>query len=220
MAKIYLSAAAHEHDNPSKCPGKCSENTHAKAYMDIVERRLREVGFEVKRGFRDLTGDVAMENRIREANQWKADLYYVAHTNAGGGRRAMTLCWKDAESQRKAAIIGKYRRYQPHRVSVRTDLWEIRSTKMPCLYDELFFHDNAEDCRWFHSGGMEQMAEETVQALCEICKVPYRPAAKPESTVYVVSGCGAYTGCTCAQTKKKELEKAGFQVTVTEVTAH
>lgn len=220
MAKIYLSAAAHEHDNPSKCPGKCSENTHAKAYMDIIERRLKELGFEVKRGFRDLTGKAAMENRIREANRWGADLYYVAHTNAGGGRRSMTLCWKDAESQRKAAVIGKYRRYQPHRVSVRTDLWEIRSTAMPCLYDELFFHDNAEDCRWFHTGGMQQMAEETLQALCEIFKVPYRPATKPENQVYVVSGYAAFADCDGAQKKKKELEKVGFRANVTEVTVH
>ena len=27
--KLYLSAAAHEHDNPTKCPSKCGENVHS-----------------------------------------------------------------------------------------------------------------------------------------------------------------------------------------------
>ena len=46
---------------------------------------------------------------------------------------------------------------------------------MTCLYDELFFHDNPDDCKWFHNGGMEIMAEETVQALCELLGVKYVP---------------------------------------------
>ena len=172
--KLYLSAAAHEHDNPTKCPSKCGENVHCKTYMDIVEARMKELGVEVKRGYRDLVGADAMEKRVAEANAWGADLYYVAHSNAGGGRYTMTMCWDDAVSKAKAAVIGKYREsITPHKVKVRTDLYEIRKTNMTCLYDELFFHDNAEDCKWFHSGGMEAMAEETVQALCELLGVKY-----------------------------------------------
>ena len=172
--KIYLSAAAHKTDNPTKCPDKCGENVHCKEYMGIVHRRLTDHGFEVKRGFQDQVGDTALQSRVAEANAWGADLYYVAHTNAGGGRYSMTLCWDNAESKAKAAVIGKYRKsITPHKVEVRTDLYEIRSTKMPCLYDELFFHDNAEDCKKFHNGGMEVMAEETVQAICELMGVKY-----------------------------------------------
>ena len=72
-------------------------------------------------------------------------------------------------------MLHKHRKaVTPHKVVTRRDLYEIRATKMICLYDELFFHDNAEDCRRFHSGGMEQMAEETVVALCEMLGVTYR----------------------------------------------
>ena len=39
--KIYLSAAAHATDNPTKCKDKCGENIHCNAYMDIVEKRLK-----------------------------------------------------------------------------------------------------------------------------------------------------------------------------------
>lgn len=173
--KIYLSPALHGTDNPTKCPGKCSENTHCAQYMDVVERRLKQLGFNVRRGS-NATGTAAMTARVREANQWRADLYYVAHTNAGGGRYSMTMCWNDENSRKKAEILHKYRESVAlHIVRTNTELYEIRATNAVCLYDELFFHDNAEDCAWFHNGGMQQMAEETVQALCEISGLPYRP---------------------------------------------
>ncbi len=172
--KIYLSAAAHATDNKTKCTGKCGENIHCNAYMDVVEKRLLECGFEVKRGDKALFGSVAMKARVAEANAWGADVYYVAHTNAGGGRYSMTMCWHTAESKALAQIVHKHRRcVSTHKVRVRRDLYEIKATAMPCLYDELFFHDNAEDCAWFHGGGMLALAEETVAALCEMCGVPY-----------------------------------------------
>lgn len=185
MAKIYLSAAAHEVDNPVKCAGKCSENTHCKAYMDKLQVRLRQLGFEVMRGFADQTGEGAMRNRVLQANQWEADLYYVAHTNAGGGRYSMTMCWKDAASKAKAAVVGKYRGWpHGHKVKVRTDLYEIKATAMTCLYDELFFHDHVEDCAAFHGGWMERMVEETCRAFCELLGQPYKAAAsEPEAEV-------------------------------------
>ena len=81
--KLYLSAAAHAADNATACPVSCSENTHCNAYMDLVEARMRAHGVEVRRGAPALTGDIAMAARVKEANSWGADLYYVAHTNAG-----------------------------------------------------------------------------------------------------------------------------------------
>lgn len=176
MKKLYVSAAAHATDNATQCPVPCGENVHCDAYMDLVEARMRAHGVEVRRGYPTTRGNAALTARVRDANAWGADLYYVAHTNGGGGRYSMTMCWSDEASRAKAAVIGKYRKGITHKMKVRTDLYEIRATKMTCLYDELFFHDNAEDCRRFHSGGMEQMAEETVAALCEILGVTYQPA--------------------------------------------
>ena len=207
--KLYLSAAAHQYDNSTECPVRCGENIHCKAYMDLVEERMKALGVEVKRGYRDAVGAAAMKNRVAEANAWGADLYYVAHTNAGGGRYSMTMCWSDAASQKKAAVIGKYRKsVDTHKVKVRTDLYEIRATKMTCLYDELFFHDNAEDCRWFHNGGMEQMAEETVKALCELLGVTYEPPVLYRVQV------GAYGVRANAEAMVARLKAAGFEAIV------
>ena len=211
--KLYLSAAAHRYDNPTKCPDKCGENVHCKAYMDLVEQRMTALGVEVKRGYRDAVGDEAMQKRVAEANAWGADLYYVAHTNAGGGRYSMTLCWSDAASQARAAVVGKYRKsVTPHKVKVRTDLYEIRATKMTCLYDELFFHDNAEDCRWFHNGGMEQMVEETVATGKKLLEVAYLPP-ESEGTLYRVQ-VGAYAKKENATAMVARLKAAGFDAIV------
>lgn len=182
MAKVYLSAAAHATDNATKCPTKCGENVHCNQYMDIVQKRLTDHGFEVKRGDKVKTGSEAMISRVKEANAWKADIYYVAHTNAGGGRYSMTMCYPNTASKAKADVFHKYRKYGTHKVKERSDLYEINATAMPCLYDELFFHDNAEDCKWFHSGGMVQLAEETVHALCNLCGVRYGAAQGEDKT--------------------------------------
>ena len=180
--KIYLSPAAHATDNPTKCG--CGENVHCNQYADILEKRLKELGFEVKRGDKSKVGNDAMASRVAEANAWGADIYNPIHTNAGGGRYSMTMCWSDKDSIAKANVIHKYRKcISPHKVVVRTDLYEIKNTKMTCLYDELFFHDNAEDCTWFHNGGMEKLAEETAQAMCELCGVKYTAPATADANV-------------------------------------
>ncbi len=182
--KIYLSAAAHAIHNPTKCPQACGENVHCNAYMDIVEKRLKELGFDTRRGGKEMKGDAALQTRVQDANLWKADIYYVAHTNAGGGRYSMTMCWNDKASIEKAKVFTKYRKcVASHKVVTRNDLYEIKNSAMPCMYDELFFHDNAEDCAWFHGGGMEIMAEETVRALCEICGVKYNESKEYDKKV-------------------------------------
>lgn len=218
MKKLYLSAAAHATDNPTQCPIPCGENVHCKAYMDIVEARMKEQGVSVRRGFPTATGNAALTARVQDANAWGADLYYVAHTNAGGGRYSMTMCWGDAPSLATAHTLQRYRQSVPtHKVVTRRDLYEIRATKMICLYDELFFHDNAEDCGWFHSGGMEQMAEETVAALCEILGVTYQPpkaeAEEPSGRLYRVQ-VGAYAQRSNAEAMAERLKGAGFEVII------
>ena len=95
----------------------------------------------------------------------------------------MTMCYPNSTSQKKADVFHKYRKcVKTHYVRTRKDLYEINATKMVCLYDELIFHDNADDCAWFHNGGMEKLAEETVKALCEIVGVKYKAPAATTST--------------------------------------
>lgn len=212
--KIYLSPSAHEYDNRTQCHQPCSENTHCNEYMDIVERRLKDCGFEVMRGDKALTGKTAMQTRVKDANRWKADLYYVAHSNAGGGHYSMTMCWNNNASKEKANILHKYRKCINHKVVTNTELYEIRATAMTCLYDELFFHDDTLDCQWFHSIGMDALAEETVHAICDMFGVVYKTPVieqpKPQQRKIYRVQVGAYADPENARRTLEKLKSAGF----------
>ena len=204
--KLYTAPAAHGTDNKTKCPGTCSENTHCRRYMEQVNKRMKALGADTKLADPSWTGDAGARKRVKEANEWGAAVCYVAHTNAGGGRYSMTMHHPDAASKKKAEVFHKYRKcVATHKVVARDDLYEINATNMVCLYDELFFHDNAEDCAWFHNGGMELMVEETCQALCEILKLKYKA---PEKPIYKVT----VSALTASQATAlvKELKKDGY----------
>lgn len=216
MAKIYLSAAAHAADRSTDCgvPYACSENTHCKEYMDLLEKRLNELGFEVRRGYQDETGDAALDHRISDANNWKADLYYIAHTNAGGGKYSMTMCYSDEYSQGLAGILSDYRKSAydgNHKVVVNTALREIKNTSMVALYDELYFHDDPEMNRWFHTGGMEKMVEETCQAFCNIFDVAYL-----EDHKWYKVQVGAFRNREYAEAMRDELVSKGYDAFIKE----
>lgn len=185
MAKIYLSPAAHAHDNPCSYDRKnCGENVHCNRYMDELEPYLRACGFEVKRADKGNTGD-GIRVSVREANDWGANLYYVAHTNAGGGCRNGIMIYSEASRAWAEALRKRRLEVYPRRsnISVNPNLYEINQTKAPCLYEELVFHDNLEDITWFH-GHMREMAEATAKAFCDIFGVSFvDPYKKGEVTI-------------------------------------
>lgn len=172
MAKIYLSPAAHEHDNACAHGGGCSENTHCNAYMDELEVYLAACGFEVRRGSKTAVGSAEVQRRVREANAWGADLYYVCHTNAYNGsvQGSRPMVWPTGEGASWAQTLLKWRQKvypYPCSVHVRTDLYEIVNTAMVTIYEELVFHDNREDAAFLHNN-LRILAEYTARGLCDI----------------------------------------------------
>ena len=114
-----------------------------------------------------------------------------------------------------AEILHKHRKsVDSHKVVTRKDLYEIRATKMICLYDELFFHDNAEDCAWFHGGGMQQMAEETVAALCAMLGITYVPMPQEKTDRLYRVQVGAYAQKSNATAMVQRLKEAGFEAII------
>ena len=187
MPKIYLSPAAHAHDNPCSYDRKnCGENVHCNLYMDELEPYLRACGMDVKRASKANTGD-GIRTSVKEANDWGADLYYVAHTNAGGGCRNGIMIYSEdsrpwAEKLRKRRLEVYPRRSN---ISINPNLYEINQTKAPCLYEELVFHDNLEDITWFHVH-LREMAEATAKAFCDIFGVSFVDPYKPEGEVTIM----------------------------------
>ncbi len=157
--KIYLSPALHTNDNRCSYDPSCGENIHCNAYMDYVEKFLKGFGFSVRRGNRHSYGDAELVRRVAEANAWPADLYYVCHTNAlnNGAYHGSRIFVgpNDAKAMRWANTLVQWRKLAYYdsdalKISAKSDLKEINTTKMSCVYDEIVFHDNEIDAAYLH----------------------------------------------------------------------
>lgn len=175
MAKIYLSPAAHEHDNPCSYSSGCSENTHCNLYVDRLEKHLIACGFEVKRNPKDRTGD-RLKEAIAESNAWGADLHYIAHTNAGGKSYSLLMVYDDGTAYTYAQMLAAMRRdiYDGSvKVNIAPQWAELSQTTAPAIYDETVFHDNLSSITWYHNN-LDRIAENTCKAICKMFNVEYR----------------------------------------------
>lgn len=173
MGKIYLSPAVHEHDRGCAYGEGCTENKHANEYLDELEVYLKASGIEWKRHRGDDVGEEGMKNAVRESNAYQPDLHYVVHTNAydGSVKGSRPQIYKGSEKGRAyAEKILEYRReVYPYSCTIfeRTDLYELRQTSAPCVYEELVFHDNEEDAKFLHEH-MRELAKQSCRAICEM----------------------------------------------------
>lgn len=175
MAKIYLSPAAHEHDNPCSYSAGCSENTHCNLYVDRLEKHLIACGFEVKRNPKERTGD-RLKEAIADSNAWGADLHYIAHTNAGGKSYSLLMVYDDGTAYTYAQMLAAMRRdiYDGSvKVNIAPQWAELSQTTAPAIYDETVFHDNLSSITWYHNN-LDRIAENTCKAICKMFDVDYK----------------------------------------------
>lgn len=175
MAKIYLSPAAHGHDNPCSYSASCGENIHCNLYMDYLETALIRCGFEVKRNPKSQTGSAGVKHAVTDSNEWGADLHYIAHTNAGGGSYSLLITYDTGKAYTLAHMLKSRRRkiYSGIiKLQTNPELFELNQTAAPAIYDELTFHDNKNKITWFHEN-MRQMAENTCEAICAMFNKAY-----------------------------------------------
>ena len=174
MPKIYLSPAAHGADNPCSYRADCGENIHCNLYIDELEPYLTAAGFQLKRNPRDRTGD-RLHEAIEESNAWGADLHYVAHTNAGGGSYSKLMVYDKGTAYGYAGQIAAARRAYfaaegkdwSVKIAVEPQWAELSQTAAPAVYDELVFHDNAEQIAWFH-GHLRGLAAAAAKGICAV----------------------------------------------------
>lgn len=181
--KIYLSPAAHGHDNPCSYSKSCGENVHCNLYMDELEPILKACGFDVKRAPKGNTGGKVADT-IAESNAWKPDLHYVCHTNAGKGHYSKLMVYDDGTGYTYAGkIMAEQAKVLPCPVKITIEpQWsEICETEAIAVYDELVFHDNLADITWLH-GHFHEMAAATVKGICNIFGYKFvDPAVKVSS---------------------------------------
>jgi len=182
-AKIYLSPADHDKDRICVYQTSCTETIHCNTYIDKLEKHLQSSGFLTKRRPRVNGGVAEYAERIKQANDWPADLYYACHTNGADGtaQGSRPQCYLKSAIQRHidakkwSEIVLEWRRKiydkkcEVHNIDGAN---EISNTNMPCVYEELVFHDNLEDATFLHNN-MDLLAEYTARALCDIFKHHY-----------------------------------------------
>lgn len=149
---------------------------------DYMERGLLRCGsFEVRNA---QYGN--MYDRVRESNNWPADMHIAPHTNGFDGRAAGTRvhCYPSEGSRRIGKLIqdriAPLSPGAPDKLVESINLYELRATHMVAVLPEFGFHDNPADAQWLVDS-MEQTAEETVQAICEYYGVAYVPPAEDDS---------------------------------------
>lgn len=145
--KIYLS--------PSDQSGNItatghSEKEHCTKISEYAEYYLRMAGYEVKNG--DNSKPKTYPERVKESNEWKADLHICIHTNAGGGEGTVMFCHPNsAENVYVKSICNEVSKISPGKdrgIVKRTNLYEINKTHCPCAYLEVEFHDRLDLEQW------------------------------------------------------------------------
>lgn len=127
-----------------------------------------------------------MYDRVRESNNWPADMHVAPHTNGFDGRAAGTRvhCYPSEGSRRIGRLIqdriAPLSPGAPDKLVEDDRLYELRAPHMVAVLPEFGFHDNPADAQWLVDS-MERIAEETVQAICEYFGVAYVPPAEDDS---------------------------------------
>lgn len=185
--KVALSFARHKTDNTGCCICN-SENGHSKSYMQEVARLCKEQGIDC------IISDQADDHGtlrpfLRRATAFGASILYVRHTNAGGdgtARGQRVLCHPNSAklaqelcNVRQPLLDSLGYKGDKSKIVTNTNLIEIMESTMPCIYDELFFHNNCEDMKFSHKYEHE-LAKNTVQYFCKMFGMEYKDTDTPK----------------------------------------
>lgn len=171
-----------------------------------------------------------MYDRVKESNNWPADMHVAPHTNGFNGKAAGTRvhCYPSERSRRIGKLIqdriGPLSPGAPDFLVEDDRLYELRTPYMVAVLPEFAFHDNPEDAQWLVDN-MVRIAEETVQAICEYFGVAYvppveddngapaepiTPEEKPQENALYRVQIGAFRVRANAEAFRAKAEAAGF----------
>ena len=185
MKKIYLSPS--DQTANKYAYGDTNEAVQCRRIADALEKALKRCGFAVKNNKTD-----SMQARVRESNDWGADLHVPLHTNAYNGKVSGTRIFTYNTSGNGYKCAKKIFEYlapvtpgASESISVYDDLYEVKYTAAPCVYIESEFHDVAIVAKWIIEH-VEDIAEAICKGICAYFGVKYvadEPVASSTCTV-------------------------------------
>lgn len=170
--KIYLSPS--DQTANKYAYGSTNEAVQCRRIADALEKALKRCGFAVKNNKTD-----SMQARVRESNNWGADLHVPLHTNAYNGKVSGTRIFTHDNSgkgyQCAKKVFGFLAPVTPgasENISVDAELYEVKYTAAPCVYIESEFHDVAIVAKWIIEH-VEDIAEAICKGICAHFGVKY-----------------------------------------------
>lgn len=217
--KVYLSPS--DQWSNTVATGKHSEAKHCIEIAKVCEKYLKVNNIDVKVG--DASKESTYPNRVRESNNWKADLHIPIHTNAGGGKGTQVLCHPSSVNDKFVkSIYNEVANLTPtadRGITTSTNLYEINETVCVCCYIEVEFHDNTSTEKWIDENIAnigKAIARGVTNALGLTFKNEVTTNVTTNERVYRVQ-VGAYKIRDNAVKMQNQLKKSGYSSFITKV---
>lgn len=197
------------------------ENEFNRAVVGFLDSELKRCGFDTLL-VAPTDKDTSLSERVKLANDKKADAYISIHYNAYDGKfddydpegLSVHIYTNTTKSEPLAKAIHKYLKQgtkQKDRGIVRSNFHVLRETKMPAVLTENGFMDNKREALLMVDVDFQkEVAREHAMGICEYFGVKYVPEKKKETVYYRVQ-VGAFTKKENAERLLKELQSNGYK---------
>lgn len=147
MDKIYISPSSQYSNMYSVEP--YSEGQVCYQIGLACRDRLMKHGYRVEM---PESGETGYQDRVKESNNFGAELHICIHTNAGGGDGTVVFCHRNSKGNKYVkAVYEAVAAISPGEddgIRVMDNLYEINKTRCTCVYVEVEFHDHKSYAQW------------------------------------------------------------------------
>lgn len=184
---------------------------------NIIEAELERHGVYVERE----GNEISVQERIKIANELKADLYISLHSNAVSANKKGTICGTEIyvlpenETAKDIAVniyseMKKIQGFKERGIRNNRDFLELNSPNMPSCLIEVDYHDNYDRACWIVEN-MYSIAIAIVKGILKYFDIKY--VARMRQKYYRVQ-LGAFSNKSMAEKLAMQLCNAGYPATV------
>lgn len=187
MSKIVIDAGHGLNTAGKRCLKKLDANETREWVLndrvaDALGKYLKEAGHVVLRADdTDGSSDISLANRVKTANNWKADAYISVHHNAGinGGTGGGTVVYvakscsntsvRLQDAVYKHAIADCNLKGNRSDGTLASNFYVVKNTNMPAILIEVGFMDSATDIKYIlDEQWSEKMGHAIAKGVCDI----------------------------------------------------
>lgn len=213
--KVYVSPSSQTENTYAS--GNTNEAVQCRRISVALVNALIRCGIDAKTNIDD---GFTMYDRVKESNEWGADLHTPIHTNAFNtllrGTRMFCFDLKGNGYQASRAILDELAPVVPGESDAikSAEFYEIVHSKAPCAYVEAAFHDNVEQASWIISH-IDAIAEAICKGICKYFGVEYKEKEVEKIPIYRVQ-LGAFIERKFAENLVEALKFDGYDAYVVE----